>query len=370
MNLKLFFAPLSSSSFPDQSFGQLLHHLSDPEFSISAMDLALVGLPDQNGHQGADAVREKVCGLKKGASQYKIADLGNLQAGESTEETAGRVREVCQFLLEQNVLPLLIGGSHELSLGQYFAYESQEKLVSVLNVDAFVDLENEGNASHTFLNQLLTHQPNYLFSYHHLAHQSYLVAPQALEVLEKLYFDSIRLGELRADLKEAEPLIRMADMMCFDMIAIRSSDAPASTDPQPFGLTGEEACQLSWYAGMNEKLSSIGFYGYAHESDDAHHKTAAVMAAMIWYFVEGFYNRKDNGKFESSSYTKYVVSMEGPQDTLTFFKSKKTDKWWMEVTYGEGHRERAFIPCSYLDYTRASHGDFPQRWIQAQAKLI
>ena len=90
---------------------------------------------------------------------------------------------------------------------------------------------------------------------------------------------------------------------------------------------------------------------------------------MIWYFIEGFYNRKDTGQFNSDNYTKYTVSFEGSEDTITFFKSNLSDKWWMLVSYGEGHLDRAYIPCSYEDYTAATHGEF-ERWIKAQGKLI
>ena len=72
-----------------------------------------------------------------------MADLGNLQPGSDAEQTQGRVREVCEFLLGQNIIPVLIGGNHELALGQYLAYETAEKLVSVMNVDAFLDMETE-----------------------------------------------------------------------------------------------------------------------------------------------------------------------------------------------------------------------------------
>jgi len=189
-------------------------------------------------------------------------------------------------------------------------------------------------------------------------------------VLDKLYFEAMRLGQLRESFDEAEPLVRMANMMTFDITAIRSADAPGNKNAKPFGLTGEEACQLCWYAGMNEKLSSVSISGFSPKLDDHQGKTATVIATMLWYFIEGFYNRKDSGKFESSEYTRYVVSQEGTDDTLVFYKSKSTDKWWMLVTFGNKHSQKAYLPCSYQDYTQATHGELPERWIRAQAKLI
>ena len=368
MKLQLFFTPSEQvHDLPENAFGRSIQHLQQDEFDITKMQLAIFGI---NSRGDADMVRAKLFALKRGTGTYKIADLGNLQAGLDGEETRGRVREVCEFLMEQGVIPLMIGGNHDLALAQYKAYEAAQKLISVINVDAFLDMEVEGDANATYLNDLLMHQPNFLFSYNHLAHQSYLIDPKGLAALDKLYFESLRLGELRYDIKEAEPLIRLADMMTFDISAIRSSDAPGNPRAQPFGLSGEEACQLCWYAGMNEKMTSAGFHEYYPSMDDDVLKTASVMATMVWYFIDGFYNRKDSGKFESSNYIKYSVSLEGHPETLTFYKSKLTEKWWMAVTYGIRHQETAFIPCSYADYQRAINGDFPERWIHAHGKLV
>lgn len=378
MNLKLFFSPVTlPDTLPNNSLGKNITSLADDNFDITKCDIALIGLTENRGatdnegvSDAAEKIREKFFRLKKGSAQYRITDLGNLNNGETLEDTQDRIHEVCEFLLSQKILPIFIGGSHDLCLGQFRAYESLPELITVLNVDATLDLEPEGDEHHTFLQKLLTHSPNYLFSYNHLGHQGYLVGQDHLTVLDKLYFEAMRLGELREKFQESEPLVRMANMMTFDISAIRGADAPGNAFAQPFGLSGEEACQLCWYGGMNEKLSSISISEFNPGFDDQHGKTASVVATMIWYFIEGFYNRKDSGRFESSEYTKYVVSQEGTDDTMTFYKSKTTDKWWMLVTFGEKHNQRAYLPCSYADYTNATHGELPDRWIRAQVKLL
>ncbi|HSK12544.1 MAG TPA: hypothetical protein VK907_04965, partial [Phnomibacter sp.] len=45
------------------------------------------------------------------------------------------------------------------------------------------------------------------------------------------------------------------------------------------------ACQICWYAGLSNKLSSIGFYEY-NPLEDSKGQTASVIATMIWYLVE------------------------------------------------------------------------------------
>jgi formiminoglutamase len=286
-------------------------------------------------------------------------------------ETYTRISEVCRMLLEQNTLPIILGGSHDLDIGQYRGYEDLQKLVSFLNVDAFIDLE-EGihpSLSRQHIHKILLHEPNYLFSYTHLAHQSYLVDPSSASVLERLYFEAYRVGQLRTNLQEMEPAIRNADLLSFDVTAIKSSDAPGNNNAQPFGLTGEEACQLCWYAGMNEKLSSAGFYEYNPAVDDERKKTASVVATMVWYFIEGFYHRKDEQNFKTNDFLKFKVSMPVEPEVLTFYKSKVTERWWMEVHNPSGGRN-SIVPCTYSDYQMASKGDLPERYINSIAKLL
>src|SRR5204863_7875751 len=181
---------------------------------------------------------------------------------------------------------------------------------SFLSVDAFLDLDDKQQAapSRKHIHKMLVHEPNYLFSYTHLAYQSYLVDSFSTAVLEKLNFEAHRIGQVRSNLAEMEPAIRYADMFSFDVTAIKSSDAPGNANAQPFGLTGEEACQICWYAGMNEKLSSIGFYEYNPEKDDERKKTASVIATMVWYFIEGYYHRKKEQNIRSNDFIKYVVA--------------------------------------------------------------
>lgn len=342
--------------------------------------IAILGIGDERGAgndslgSSPDEIRKKLYNLKRGTGSYRIVDLGNLNPGHDLDETYVRISEVCRILLEDNVLPLIIGGSHDLDYGQYLAYETLDKLVSFLNVDAFLDLDEKKdsivNTQH--IHKILLHEPNYLFSYTHLAYQSYLLDPISVSILEKLYFEAFRIGQMRTNLQEIEPAIRNADMVSFDITAIRSSDAPGNSRAQPFGLTGEEACQICWYAGLNEKLSSIGFYEYNPELDDVHKKTASVIATMIWYFIEGYHHRKNEQNFRSNDFMKYVVSMPVEPETLTFYKSKFSDKWWLEVPNPSGNKRytrNSVVPCSYNDYQLAVKGEVPERYINTLAKL-
>ncbi len=386
MDLTILFSPIDESiyqkTYAPNSIFKSIRVFGDKMPDYKGAHIAIFGVKEERGTQtntgcakGPDEIRKKFYNLKKGTGAYRIVDLGNLNAGIDLDETYVRISEVCRILLENNVLPLILGGTHDLDYGQYRGYEEMEKLISLLNIDAFLDLDDnrEADKANQHIHKILLHEPNYLLSYTHLAHQLYLIDPSSAAILEKLYFEAFRIGQMRTNLAEMEPAIRNADLMSFDITAIRSSDAPGNANAQPFGLTGEEACQLCWYAGMNEKLSSAGFYEYNPDFDDANKKTASVIATMLWYFIEGFYHRKHDTNFKSNDFLKYVVSMAAEPETITFYKSKVTEKWWMEVAYhqpGARYARNSIIPCSYNDYQVATKGEVPERYISTLAKLI
>lgn len=386
MDLKIFFSPLDEELFKTAKNSS--NFLDSIQANINKMpdfqgaDIAIIGIEEERGSKSnkgtakaAIEIRKKLYSLKKGTGKYSIVDLGNLRSGIDLQETQGRLTEVCRILIENNVLPIILGGSHDLDYGQYRAYEGMEKLISLLNVDAFLDMDDdnvEAN-SENHIHKILLHEPNYLFNYSHLAYQSYLIDQNAINVLEKLYFEAYRVGHLRSNISDMEPIIRNADMLTFDVSAIKSSDAPGNSNAQPFGLTGEEACQITWYAGINEKLSSIGFYDYNPSADDSSKKTASVVATMIWYFVEGYYHRKNEQNFKTNDYLKFVVSLQGDPESMNFYKSKLSEKWWLEVPYPRGkdkYARNCIIPCSYTDYETATKGELPERYITTHAKLL
>ena len=383
MNIRQYFDPIpefiTTQTYSSNSFFNFIHFHGETFPDLKGLQIAIIGLSENRGmvksesiERGASEIRDKLFHLKKGHGLYKIADLGDLKRGSTREESLQSMATVGEYLIKKQILPVFIGGTHDLDLGQYLSYQNLEKLVSMVTVDAKVDMEEEGMPSDNHSQEIILHQPNFLFNYSHVGYQSFLVDKDLTGVMEKLYFDQIRLGHVRSNFKEIEPIIRNADLLSFDVCAIQSSDAPGAADAQPFGLSGEEACQISKFAGMNEKLSSFGIFGYQPYYDDNRNKTASVIATMIWYFIEGFYDRKDTLSFKGNDYIKYTVSLDLKPSTLVFYKSKRSEKWWMEIPHQDQDKfdRNTIIPCSYQDYQMAQSGEIPERWINAQLKLL
>ena len=96
-------------------------------------------------------------------------------------------------------------------------------------------------------------------------------------------------------------MIRNADLVSFDLKSIKSYYLPGNILPMPNGLDGEQSCQIMWYAGLSDKLSSIGLYGF---NNDDRSIGAQLIAQMIWYFAEGYANRKED--FPKSNLKNYL----------------------------------------------------------------
>lgn len=383
MNIRPYFDPIpefiTTQKYSSNSFFNFIHFHGETFPDLKGLQIAIIGLVENRGmpkgesiERSASEVRDKLFHLKKGHGLYKIADLGDLKMGQTREESIQIMATVGEYLIKKQILPIFIGGTHDLDLGQYLSYQNLEKLVSMVTVDAKVDMEEEGKPFENHSQEIILHQPNFLFNYSHLGYQSFLVDKDLTGVMEKLYFDHIRLGHVRSNFKEIEPIIRNADLLSFDVCAIQSSDAPGAADAQAFGLSGEEACQICKFAGMNEKLSSFGIFGYQPYYDDNRNKTASVIATMVWYFIEGFYDRKDTLSFKGNDYVKYTVSLDFKPSTLVFYKSKRSEKWWMEIPHQDQDKfdRNTIIPCSYQDYQTAQSGEIPERWVNAQIKLL
>lgn len=351
--------------------------------NLDKFDIALIGIPEDRGslyNQGAenapDNIRKYFYSLFSHWTNLRMIDMGNIKKGNSIDDTYYAVKDIVSMLIEKKVVPILLGGSQDLTFANYLAYEKLGKIINITAIDSVYDLgqDNQKLNARSWLSQIILHQPNFLFNFTNIGYQTYFVNKASVQLMKELFFDVHRLGEVRAKLDEAEPMIRNADIVSFDISAIRHSDAPGNFKAGPNGFTGEEACQLTRYAGMNDKLSSIGFYEVNPKFDHIG-QTAHLTAQMIWYFIDGFMNRQsDLPHLGAEDYIKFMVTPEGYDEDLIFLKSKKTGRWWMVLESknkeNTKYRPHQFVPCSYADYKTALNNDIPDRWLKVQQKLM
>ena len=350
--------------------GQFARHITvyDSELhDINTADIILLGVSETRGggnfsgdSEAANAIRRQLYKLYYWHVDISIFDLGNIKTGASLNDSYAAIKTVVTELLALKKTVVLLGGTHDISLAQYHAYKDFGKQVDATCIDATIDLKSDSALrSENFLLEMLTGEPNLVRHYNHIGFQSYFVHPRMLETMDKLRFDCYRVGLAKENMEEMEPVIRNTHLLSFDMNAIKNSDAPAN-ECSPNGFTGEEACILTRYAGMSDKLSTLGIYGYDPASD-VKNLTAVQIAQMLWYFIDGKSRSKQEAALEDRNHYNEFNTVIADVGTL-FLQSRKTSRWWMELP------DKKLIPCSYSDYLHASRNEIPERWLREQER--
>jgi hypothetical protein len=175
------------------------------------------------------------------------------------------------------------------------------------------------------------------------------------------------LGDVSNNIAIAEPVFRDADIVSIDMTSVKSSDSGNFSSFTPNGFNGKEICALSRYSGISDKVSLLGIFNHNNSQQES-----VLIAQIIWYFIEGFHYRSFEYPFGSKeNYIKYIIPLE---DELIFYKSNKTDRWWIEIPFiSNGNnklKKSTLLPCSYDEYLAACNQEIPERWWKAQRKNV
>ena len=362
-----------------QVIGQTLRiHTTALEPDLEGVKMAIVGVLESRNsvdYIGEDfqflEIRKAFYSLFPGNWIHEIADLGDIQKGESVEDTYFALIQVVSSLIEKKIIPIIIGGSQDLTYANYRAYDKISSMINVVNIDKSFDLGDSSKpiTNESYLGKIILEQPYNLFNYTALGFQTYFNSQEEIDLMEKLYFESYRLGAIIPKISVVEPVLRDADLVTLDINAVKSSEVSPKQKYSPNGFNGREICTISRYAGISNKVSSFGVYEYNPSLDDE--ATAMLVAQVIWYFVEGVNCRiKDDDFKDLSSYLKFTVLVESEE--LVFFKSKKTDRWWIEIPFLEysntKSKQHPLLACTYEDYVSATSGVIPERWYKAYKK--
>lgn len=344
--------------------------------SINKFNIVLLGVKEDRSSANKDCslapdlIREHLFNLSKPHINIKLLDLGNLKKGKSVTDTYFAMQDVLRELFLHNITVIILGGSQDLTYAQYMAYKDIKSAVNIGSIDSRFDFGDSDSelSSDNYLSKIVIENGSHLFNYSNLAYQTYLVPFRHIKLMDDLYFDSIRLGDLQSDIEDSEFYLRDCNLVSFDISAIRQSDAPGCLHISPNGLFGNEACQLARYSGISESVSSFGLYEVNPKFDNRN-QTISLSAQIIWYFIDGFINRHGEqpdlnlGEFEKHS----VKIMD---HIINFVHSLKTDRWWIEVPYpGENEDVIKVVSCSLLEYKLALKGEIPDRWWKTYQKI-
>lgn len=349
-----------SGKFSAYKWANKIRIFSKNNPDLKGCRVALIGVEDE----ASDILREHIYDLAAPSADTTVADLGNLI--KPSPESLIQVVKEC---IEGDIIPIILSSDSLFTHAQYKAYRSSQKLVNLALIHERIPYtlkKTEAKFPQYYLNEVLNDKSSYLFHLGMLGYQSHYNDPAVIDSLTERHFDLLRLGRMKSFIEDAEPMIRDADLLSFDISVLKQSEAPGCGSASPSGIFSEEACQLAHFAGLSDKLSSAGFYGF-DPARDIHHQSAKLIAQMVWYFVDGISNRDKDFPMHPSRFLKYTVELKSSNSSLTFWKSKKSDRWWIQVPNVNRKKEQRhrLIPCSVKDYQQACREELPDRYLNA-----
>ena len=366
-----------SEFLPPQALGKNIHkHTQKKGLPVFAnATIAIFGvLESRNAFEkrpeklDIDAIRIQLYRLMCGNWNSTIIDIGDVEEGNKVEDTYFVVKEIVAGLLEEKIIPIIIGATQDITFPTYRAFDTIKDMINLVAIDSRFDFgeDDELISSHSYMSKIITDKPNNLHNFSNIGYQSYYNAQEEIDLMERLFFDAYRLGDIASNIQLAEPVLRNASLVSLDARAIRASEVGLSGNFSPNGFTGREICAIARYAGISDNVSLFGIYEIENSN-----LSFQLIAQIIWYFIEGLsYRVKEFPSSKSDDFTKFTIPTE--TEELIFYKSHITQRWWVEVpTITIEHNKinsSTLLPCAEQDYLDACNQNIPERWFKAYKK--
>ena len=366
--------------FNEQSlFNQIkLHTRQNGMPELQELQIAIIGVRENRGASEQEEalidfapIRKALYRLFPGNWHTLIGDLGDLEPGASLSDTFYALQDIVGQLVKHNVIPLIIGGSQDLTYALYRAFDNLDQMVNLVNVDSCFDLGDSSlpMTHKSFVGKIIVDQPYNLFNYSNVGFQTYYNSQEEIDLMEKLYFDAFRLGNTVSNLSSVEPVMRDADVVSFDLSSMQSEVLGYMHPEHVNGFTGREACAIARYAGLSDRVSVFGIFEYLLSGKTE--TASALVAQLIWYFIEGVnYRIEESLADRGTAFLHYNVPVE--DEVLSFYKSTKSERWWIEIPFLEGVNNKlkrhTLLPCTQEDYENACNQEIPERWYKAKRK--
>lgn len=372
MDWQNIFFPVSLHFSPDShTIGGKLKRNEGKPLSMDGVRLAFFSV-EQGAPKAANALRESWYAMRNTSPVAGVVDLGDFIVSKETgEKEVQELGYALSELMEEGVtvfafcsipglMPKAVEKAHEYLKQSYNAVEVSHRLA---DANSFGALDSKD-----WLTRALQKDRPLLLQYCLLGYQTFYVGDDQLDYLDKLGFESQRLGAIKRSLIRAEPMIRDAHYVKYNSEAIQGA-LLGNSHKYPNGLNGEEACAIMRFSGAS---ANVQVTGLDHSGGTISPAAAELYAQMLWYFTEGTLMRYEEKPLEDeANFTKYLTNLENPEDILVFYKSNRTDKWWMYLPVEEKkYPEKAYlIPCTYEDYQQAASGEVPNKWLHAVNRL-
>ncbi|HLR25294.1 MAG TPA: formimidoylglutamase, partial [Fodinibius sp.] len=265
------------------------------------------GVKRNGGREGAaeapDEIRKELYKMTPDAEETEpfnnllehtngIGDVNVSGALASDQELLGKI--VAGYL-EQDVIPVILGGGHETAFGHFLGYAEAGLTTSIFNLDAHTDvrpLKNGQAHSGSPFRQALEHESNCAETYLAAGLQPHAVAKSHINYIEEksgsvLFRDETNITSISGLFHQHESK-RL--MVTFDMDAVDQSQAPGVSAPCANGLPSDLWLTAAYLAGRNGQVTSFDICE-VNPTYDRDGQTAKLAALTIWNFLLGVSQR-------------------------------------------------------------------------------
>ncbi len=313
-------------------------------------------------------LRKSLYSFRSFPSAFEFLDLGILR--KINDDFA---LPLFEEIFNAGVFPILV--SNDSSLNKSFL-QALSNVYSTFHLTAIDDRFRfspyQLNKDVAYWDVFLSEETERLEGAHIVGVQSHLTSADGFNFCEENGISLHRLGQSRLNLQELEPAIRHADICVLEMSALKFTDFPSQIPQSPSGFFLEEICQLSRYAGLSDSLKGFSISGFNLNIDNA--MDSFSLAQIIWYFLDGFNNKKGDFPVNFDGMIEYLVDVKGNEKTLTFWKSMRSGRWWLQIEkifkeLKPGQVNIRLIPVSYQDYLDACEGELSARVLKSLVKF-
>ena len=271
------------------------------------IDIGLIGYVCDEGvkrnqgrigaRKGPKSVRNKLGKLPIHFNTKKIIDFGDVICLDTyLEDCQKALSKAISKLIKQNVLPIAIGGGHDIAYANFNGIKDAIKNISknkigIINFDAHFDLravETVPNSGTPF-NQILSENEN--VNYFVIGIQQQSNTKELFEIAEKKnvsYVSNFECETFNKTLKsKLKTFIKEVDYLyiTIDLDGFSSAYAPGVSAPSPLGFTPHFAYKVLAFLFESKKVISCDIAELNPDFDIDEH-TAGLAAKLIDYMIQ------------------------------------------------------------------------------------
>lgn len=264
----------------------------------SEATVALIGLADDEGvrlnhgrigaRDGPDAFRHALSRL--GAAEAdapawpSVYDAGNIGPGTDLQDTHNRVTEAVAAVVELGLLPVAIGGGHDLTYPFVRAVADRYGPMTGVYFDPHLDVRDTPGSGMSFRRLIETGAATGLFIH---GYDPFVNTRES-----KRWFDAHN-GHVEA-FGPGDPW-PAGDrfFVSFDLDAVDQAYAPGVSAPNPSGMDPKEAAAWARAAGKNPRVMCIDIMELSpqHDQPPGDGSTARLAAYLFLSFLRGLAER-------------------------------------------------------------------------------